>query len=238
MKWIFRICGWMILLITILTVDFLNVKNIIGLVLGISLVGVGIYLARYKLNWWKSILMIILPLIILTGSFILSLDYSKSKYKQKQEQFQNQFQETDNVGCIIVYKSKKTLQLRTSENGKVIKTYKVELGFNPKGTKRFKGDGKTPEGTYRIIGHHPNAEAYKGLYISYPNAADKAYAKLRDKDPGGCVMIHGLKNNTTASKNNTHPKPNWTAGCVAVTNTEMDEIYELVKDGTKIIIKP
>ena len=130
------------------------------------------------------------------------------------------------------------MRLSLEKGGAVVKSYNVELGFNPKGHKQFRGDGKTPEGIYRITGHHPDAEAYKGLYISYPNATDKEYAKSKGKDPGGCIMIHGLKNGTSASKQNKHPKPNWTGGCIAVTNTEMDEIYELVKDGTKIEIIP
>ena len=85
---------------------------------------------------------------------------------------------------------------------------------------------------------NPESVAYKGLRISYPNENDIANAKKYGKNAGGDIMIHGLKNNTRASEINEHPNMNWTAGCIAVTNTEMEEIYNLVKVGTVIEIKP
>ena len=142
------------------------------------------------------------------------------------------------VGYILVNKTDKTLKLLTKKNGNVIKTYNIELGKNPKGPKQFQGDLKTPEGIYHIIGKHPTSIAHKGLYLSYPNAKDKAFAKLNGRNAGGCIMIHGLKNGTAASKQNKHPGKNWTGGCIAVTNTEIDEIYDLVKVGIKVEIIP
>jgi len=140
------------------------------------------------------------------------------------------------VTHIEVNKKKKTMFLFTSEDTALL--YRIELGFQPKGHKQFSGDGKTPEGTYYINEKNPKSVAYKCLYISYPNIEDKKYAESKGEDPGRFITIHGLLNNTEASRKNKHPKKNWTGGCIAVTNTEMDEIYELVKVGTKIIIKP
>ena len=141
------------------------------------------------------------------------------------------------VNLIQVDKSDKVMML-LARNGDTIRIYNIVLGFSPKGHKEFEGDGKTPEGTYCISDKNLESVAYKSLRISYPNENDIDNAKKLGKSTGGDIMIHGLKNNTQASKNNRHPKPDWTGGCIAVTNTEMEEIYNLVKVKTKIIIKP
>jgi len=141
------------------------------------------------------------------------------------------------VVLIQVDKSDKSMMLIT-RGGDTIRTYHIELGFNPKGHKQRLKDGKTPEGTYKIIFKNPKSIAYKGLRISYPNEQDKRIADSLKVDPGGNIMIHGLLNGSKAAKENRHPKTNWTGGCIAVTNTEMEEIFNLVRAGTKIIINP
>ena len=120
--------------------------------------------------------------------------------------------------------------------GKVIRTYTVALGRDPVGHKVKQGDNRTPEGKYTLDWRNPNSSCYKSLHISYPNKADKAKAKTLGVSPGGDVMIHGLHPSVTMLGSK-HISWDWTYGCVAVTNEEMDEIWALVKNGTPIEIR-
>jgi L,D-peptidoglycan transpeptidase YkuD (ErfK/YbiS/YcfS/YnhG family) len=113
----------------------------------------------------------------------------------------------------------------------VLETYDVELGFDPLEHKFQEGDGRTPEGEYIIDRRNPNSEFYLSIGIDYPNEADIAAAEEAGVDPGGDIFIHGT------------PRPfaridDWTAGCIAVTNREMRQIYAMVQDGTPITILP
>ena len=136
---------------------------------------------------------------------------------------------------VVVLKKERTLQL--FRQGKVIKTYKVALGGDPIGPKRRQGDHKTPEGNYVLDSRNPHSQFYKSIHISYPNADDRAAARLKDISPGGDVFVHGLPKGygwVGAS----HRLKDWTDGCVAVTNQEIDEIWQAVPDGTPIEIRP
>lgn len=136
---------------------------------------------------------------------------------------------------VIVLKKDRTLQLLN--RGKVIKSYKVALGGNPVGPKTQQGDHKTPEGNYNLDSRNVHSQFYKSIHISYPNAADRAAALRRHVSPGGDVFIHGLPNGYgwIGAK---HRLKDWTDGCVAVTNEEMDEIWDAVRNGTPIEIRP
>ena len=113
----------------------------------------------------------------------------------------------------------------------ILRQYSIALGPNPVGHKLQEGDGRTPEGPYTIDYRNPKSKYYLSLHISYPNSADAARAHESGVPPGRDIMIHGLKNAT--------PSPgDWTQGCIAVTNQEMDEIWSLVLDGTPILIEP
>lgn len=114
-----------------------------------------------------------------------------------------------------------------------LKEYDIELGFAPAGHKFQEGDGRTPEGVYRIDRRNPNSAFHLSIGIDYPNAQDIAKAKAAGVSPGGDIFIHGGPV-LFADKN----KADWTAGCIAVTNKEMEEIYAMVQDGTPILIKP
>ena len=114
----------------------------------------------------------------------------------------------------------------------VIKDYEISLGGDPNGPKRFEGDGKTPEGPYMIDRRNPNSAYHLSLGISYPNASDRAFAEANDKKPGGDIFIHGQ-----AGKNKGRGR-DWTAGCIAVTDEEIEEIYSMVANGTPIHIFP
>jgi murein L,D-transpeptidase YafK len=122
-------------------------------------------------------------------------------------------------------------------NGKLLKTYTVSIGQNPVGDKESQGDKRTPEGNYRINDKNPNSGFHKNLGVSYPNADDRQEAAKKGVNPGGDIKIHGLKNGL-GFIGKFHRWLNWTAGCIAVTDEEMDELYEAVNLKTSIVIKP
>ena len=144
---------------------------------------------------------------------------------------------TENIDNILVEKAKRKIYLRHGED--VVKTYKISLGRNPVGAKIKSGDKKTPEGTYYIARHNPKSAYHLSLKISYPNAEQTKAAEQGNYSAGGDIMIHGFPNKAPAWLfKYWHKISDWTAGCIAVTNDEIEEIYTLVKDGTKITIKP
>ena len=117
----------------------------------------------------------------------------------------------------------------------MIRTYRVALGRNPVGPKQRQGDGKTPEGAYVIVGRNPNSAYHKSLRISYPGPADREFARRLRVEPGGDIMIHGLPNGQGWIGAG-HRLRDWTEGCIAVTNDEIEEIWRLVGDGTPVLI--
>jgi murein L,D-transpeptidase YafK len=119
----------------------------------------------------------------------------------------------------------------------VIKTYAIALGGNPTGDKELEGDKRTPEGKYFIDGKNPNSDYHKNLGISYPDKTDIAEASDRNVKPGGEIKIHGIRNGF-GFIGKFHRITDWTAGCIALTDDEVDELYECVKTGTPIIINP
>jgi murein L,D-transpeptidase YafK len=135
---------------------------------------------------------------------------------------------------IVVTKSAHTLVL--FEHDKVLRSYRVALG-RASGRKLQQGDNRTPEGHYRIVSHNPHSAAHLSLQISYPNADDRARASAAHVPPGGDIMIHGLPNGS-GYIGAAHTQTDWTFGCIAVTDEEMDEIYRLVPDRTPIDIEP
>lgn len=138
------------------------------------------------------------------------------------------------VDKIIVYKQKRKMQLLSQDE--IIKTYNISLGSNPQGKKEFEGDCKTPEGKYYIDSKNPNSLYYKNIGISYPNRSDKENALMNGEKPGSDIKIHGMKNGWGLI-GRFHLFYDWTKGCIAVTNREMDEIYDAVEVGTEIEIK-
>ena len=139
------------------------------------------------------------------------------------------------IDRLEINKSKR--ELVAFSNQQVVKRYFISLGRNPGGDKKFQGDNKTPEGRYFIDSKNPNGSYFKNLGISYPNRGDRMLAKRSGKNPGGDIKIHGLKNGT-GFIGKFHRLFNWTAGCIAVTDQEMDELYKTVDIGTQIIITP
>ena len=136
---------------------------------------------------------------------------------------------------IVVKKADRKMMLYTKD--KLLKTYNISLGGNPIGHKKQEGDSKTPEGNYTISHKNAASRFHKSLKISYPNTIDCANAKNLGVSAGGDVMIHGLgKGFSFLGK--LHTLQDWTLGCVAVTNEEIDEIWKIVDLGTSIQIDP
>lgn len=133
------------------------------------------------------------------------------------------------VTRIIVDKSDRKLFLM--HHDAVLRAYNIGLGFQPEGHKLARGDGRTPEGWYYIDRRNPNSSFHLSLGISYPNTIDAQVARSQGAEPGGDIFIHGESRRRV-------DKRDWTAGCIAVTNDEIEELYAMVRDGTLIYISP
>ncbi|WP_417718688.1 L,D-transpeptidase family protein [Salipiger sp.] len=131
---------------------------------------------------------------------------------------------------VVVNKGDRRLYLL--HNDKVLKTYKIGLGFRPEGDKKVMGDGRTPEGNYFIDRRNPNSKFHLSIGISYPNPVDVIEAAELGKSPGGDIFIHGRPRAYRKGGRD------WTAGCIAVTDRQMEDIYAMVRTGTPITINP
>ncbi|HPC83177.1 MAG TPA: L,D-transpeptidase family protein [Thermoanaerobaculaceae bacterium] len=139
------------------------------------------------------------------------------------------------VTRVVVLKAARLLHLLAGD--RVIHTYQIALGPNPVGHKERQGDGRTPEGTYILDWRNPNSAFYRSIHISYPNERDRETARRLGVHPGGDIVLHGLPNGL-GWLGASHRQRDWTLGCIAVTNEEMDEIGELVPNCTPIEIRP
>lgn len=135
------------------------------------------------------------------------------------------------VTHVLIMKSDRRMYL--FHQNRVLRSFNVDLGFTAEGHKQFEGDGKTPEGLYFIDRRNPDSAFHLSLGISYPNADDVAFAESQGKSPGGDIFIHGQPNGKRRVG-----RPDWTAGCISVTNRQMERIYAMVKDGTPVTIRP
>lgn len=136
---------------------------------------------------------------------------------------------------IVVEKSSRKLHLLN--NGVAFRTFKVALGFAPEGDKEQEGDQKTPEGYYLIDGRNPDSDYFLSIHISYPNMADRVAAKKKGVDPGGQIMIHGQPNDPTYSAAY-YAREDWTNGCIAVSNSDMIDIWLMTPNSVPIEILP
>lgn len=141
---------------------------------------------------------------------------------------------------VRVNKSERTVKLMHQEQ--TVRTYPMRLGFDPVGHKQQEGDGKTPEGRYRLDWRNAQSAFYKSLHVSYPNQYDQQRAQQLGVSPGGDIMIHGSASQqqlkVMPSLMDYLPRADWTLGCIAVKNVDMDEIWQLVDNGTVIEILP
>ena len=132
------------------------------------------------------------------------------------------------VNRVVVNKARREMVLLHGES--VVRSYRIALGREPVGHKQQEGDGRTPEGRYTIDRRNPKSAYHLSLHISYPSEADRERARAAGVDPGGDIMIHGMPNSGAECTGD------WTQGCIAVTDREMEEVWELVADGTAIEI--
>lgn len=139
------------------------------------------------------------------------------------------------IDRIVVSKSRH--KLYAYKGGQLVVTYKIAIGRQPIGAKQYEGDLKTPEGTYTINDRNPNSGYHKNLGIDYPNKKDIENAKALGKPTGGDIKIHGLENGK-GYIGKLHRWKDWTNGCIALTDAEVDELYAHVPLGTLIIIEP
>jgi murein L,D-transpeptidase YafK len=147
----------------------------------------------------------------------------------------SQLQTTAVADSIIVSKSEHTLSLMSGKT--VLKIYHVALGRGSTGAKQIAGDNRTPEGKYVIDEKKTTTKFHKALHVSYPNADDRARAMKLGKSPGGDIEIHGLPT-TFAWLGGTQHAIDWTAGCIALSNDEIDEVWKMVSVGTPVEIDP
>ncbi|HEX4970752.1 MAG TPA: L,D-transpeptidase family protein [Steroidobacteraceae bacterium] len=136
---------------------------------------------------------------------------------------------------VVVSKSERKLQLL--RNGEVLRSYRIALGLRPEGHKEFEGDFRTPEGLYHLSRRNPNSEFFLSIQIDYPNDRDVARARKQGVRPGGAIMIHGQPN-VPRKPRDYYTNVDWTEGCIAVSNSDMVEIWLMTPPDTPIEIKP
>ena len=136
---------------------------------------------------------------------------------------------------VIVEKGKRKLYLY--RNGEVFRTFDIALGIQPVGDKKAEGDFRTPEGRYILDARNPRSEYFLSIHVSYPNQQDRREARAAGVDPGGAIMIHGQPNEPTRSETY-YRTQDWTNGCIAVSNSDMIDIWLMTGDNTPIEIRP
>jgi murein L,D-transpeptidase YafK len=141
----------------------------------------------------------------------------------------------EHVGYIGIEKSKRLMLLL--EGDRVVRRYHVALVRHPLGAKGRKGDGRTPEGTYTIDRRNAHSDYFRSLHLDYPNAADLAHARRLHVNPGSNNLIHGI-GPYKETRARVRKVRDWTAGCIAVTDAQMKEIWRLVHNGTRVRIVP
>lgn len=194
----------------------------------------------------KAIIVILLVVVVVLG-YLLFMQSQKQQSAQVVTADTSSIAETGNkkvkrgkfvnlhIDSIAIHKAQRQLFIFSKQQ--LVKTYNVALGLNPVGKKEVEGDFKTPEGHYHIRGKNPLSAYHKSLGISYPNDEDREHAKELGLTPGGDIMIHGLMKHMN-NPGKLHIKSNWTSGCIAVTDEEIDELYAQIKVGTPVVITP
>jgi murein L,D-transpeptidase YafK len=136
---------------------------------------------------------------------------------------------------VVIEKGARLLHLM--QNGKAFRTFKIALGIRPVGDKKAEGDFKTPEGKYMLDHRNPNSEFFLSIHVSYPNSIDRREAARLGVDPGGAIMIHGQPNEPSRSETYYRTR-DWTNGCIAVSNSDMIDIWLMTGENTPIEIRP
>lgn len=166
--------------------------------------------------------------------------YSIQLFSQEKHRRDNYFETfvevKDSIDSIVVNKAKR--EMITFSHKKKVKMYIISLGMEPIGKKQYEGDLKTPEGLYYINTRSKESAYHSNLGISYPNEQDSLYAVKKNKKPGGDIKIHGFPNNHTKKQERELLNSDWTIGCIAVSDFEIDELYNWVVANCPILILP
>ncbi|MGM8872032.1 L,D-transpeptidase family protein [Psychrobacter sp. 2Y5] len=173
-------------------------------------------------------LLAVMTLILITLIGLSAIVFAKDSAKLSQP-----IPSDVTIDKVYVDKSERVLKLLSED--KVVKSYHIALGDSPAGHKRQEGDERTPTGNYKLDYKNENSSYYRSIHVSYPNSTDKAQAKKRGVSAGGDIMIHGQKNGLGHLATITQQR-DWTDGCIAVTDDEMDEIMSIYKAGMPIEI--
>ena len=181
----------------------------------------------------RTFLAVLLSCLLIPASGAAEELLARSDTRMPQPRAQQQTDES--ITQVLVRKSERRLLLMQEDT--VLRSYRVSLGDNPEGHKLYEGDERTPEGDYTLDWRNPQSDFYKSIHVSYPNEQDIEEARAWGLDPGGSIMIHGLPNEA-GDLAFAFAGLDWTDGCIAVTNEAMDEIWNLVPDGTPIRILP
>lgn len=136
---------------------------------------------------------------------------------------------------VVVDKSERLLHLL--DDGEIIRTFPIALGLRPEGDKEMEGDQKTPEGRYLLDARNPNSEFFLSIHVSYPDASDRAAARAKGVPPGGAIMIHGQPNEPSRSEAY-YKTQDWTNGCIALSNSDMIDVWLMTDENTPIEIRP
>ena len=136
---------------------------------------------------------------------------------------------------VVVEKEQRKLHLM--RNGKPFRSFDIALGMYPIGDKRNEGDQKTPEGSYWLDMRNPDSDFFLSIHVSYPDATDRREARSEGLNPGGQIMIHGQPNNPTYSEAY-YAKEDWTNGCIAISNSDMIDIWLMTPENVRIEIRP
>jgi len=185
--------------------------------------------------------LVLIAIVIAAFSYIRSTPLGKTvavrhgKTNAMERYFRARLKKGTRVDSIVVVKHLR--QMSVYHQDTLLKIYRVALGDTPVGHKHFEGDEKTPEGLYHIFDKNPNSVCHKNLGISYPNDADRAFAQKAGRPAGGDIKIHGLPNGQ-GYIGSAHLLDDWTNGCVAVTDEEIDELYAHTPVGIPVNILP
>ena len=178
----------------------------------------------------------LLTTFIFIGSSPVFSNLHKSKFRYNDYSLYSlKLPENMQIDSIAVHKQERELLVFSDDQ--VVKIYRIHLGINPEGSKKISGDFKTPEGLYHITNRNLMSQYHKSLGLSYPNATDILNAKKLGKSPGGDVMIHGLPNRDEFVGMDRYQN-DWTWGCIAMRNEEIDELFTAINPGTPIFITP
>ncbi|HOZ52730.1 MAG TPA: L,D-transpeptidase family protein [Chitinophagaceae bacterium] len=172
--------------------------------------------------------------LFIVALFISSLSFAQ--HHRRLGYFETYLEVNEPIDSIVVFKAKR--EMYTYHLGKKVKKYMISLGMEPEGKKQFEGDLRTPEGLYYIDKRDTISSYHTNLNISYPNFQDSTYAAMQGRKAGGDIKIHGFPNNHTKIQEKEFLNTDWTIGCIAISDFEVDELYKWVIEYCPILIFP